>query len=100
MRIAIAPAEPYLREPLVTKCANPSCGTLFRYFRGGKLFLLELPPATPKSGPFEPATEFCKRIGDSKFFWLCEQCAKDMTIVSEAGRFIVTHKDNAPQGFY
>ena len=32
---------------MVVKCANPSCGVKFRYLRGGKLFLLEMPPFVP-----------------------------------------------------
>jgi hypothetical protein len=71
---------------MVAKCANPSCTRPFRYFRDGKLFLIE-------------ATTF-KRLQDSDFrenpqrleyFWLCEQCVPTMTItLDRSGNPLVT----------
>ena len=55
---------------MVDKCANPSCETLFRYFRGGKLFVFE-----PREGS---STHQFPRVEHS---WLCERCAPDFTIV-------------------
>jgi hypothetical protein len=54
---------------MVGKCANPSCGTSFRYFRGGKLFVFE--PHNRNSTESLPNVEH---------FWLCERCAPEMTI--------------------
>ena len=28
---------------MIAKCANPDCNVAFRYLRGGKLFLLDIP---------------------------------------------------------
>jgi hypothetical protein len=62
------------------KCANPSCNQIFRYSRSGTLFF------------FEP--NVCSTSRDRKFlessdsvepFWLCEQCATSMTIISDRG---------------
>jgi len=55
---------------MVTKCANPSCDTRFRYFRGGKLFVFE-----PRE---RSSADLCPRV---EHFWLCEDCAPGMTIV-------------------
>jgi hypothetical protein len=68
---------------MVAKCANPSCGTFFRYLRSGKLFLLERPPIVPTSGPPTPEAQFRNRGSHDEYFWLCEKCAKIMTITSE-----------------
>jgi hypothetical protein len=70
-------------ELMIAKCANPSCGTFFRYLRGGKLFLLERPPIVPKSGPPTPEEQFRDPGSHDEYFWLCEKCAKIMTIASE-----------------
>ena len=67
---------------MVTKCANPSCATLFRYFRGGKIFLVEPKPVRIPVLFSSPA-ELHMRGKGSEYFWLCEQCAKSMTIISD-----------------
>lgn len=60
---------------MVTKCANPSCSSPFRYFRGGRLFLLE--PTVPGQCH---ELDFREGPHRGEFFWLCEQCALTMTI--------------------
>jgi len=39
---------------MITKCANPACSTVFRYLRGGKLFLFEVPQSMPTPVPPSP----------------------------------------------
>ena len=71
---------------MITKCANPACSTVFRYLRGGKLFLFEVPQRQRRCRPLQKS-EF--RSGE--YFWLCEECAKSMTITSrENGHALVT----------
>ena len=60
---------------MITKCANPSCNSSFRYLRGGKLFVVEPQPVSP---PRE--AEFQDNFQRSKYFWLCERCARTMCI--------------------
>jgi len=69
---------------MVAKCANPTCVTLFRYLRGGKLFRVDPPPYSANSAsPLPPpAAEFKLTVRHSEYFWLCEQCAKSMTLTS------------------
>jgi len=62
---------------MVTKCANPSCTTRFLYFRGGKLFAF-----APSPIAMTHARDFQGRGRDAEWFWLCEQCALTMTIIS------------------
>jgi hypothetical protein len=59
---------------MVSKCANPSCDTPFRYFRGGMLFVFE---------PHERSSS--DLILSIEHFWLCECCAPSMTLVVDAG---------------
>jgi len=75
---------------MVTKCANPSCGTFFRYLRGGKLFLLEMPPLMPRSSQADNEIQFSKHGPHNEYFWLCEQCAKDMTIAPPGATGAIT----------
>src|ERR1700746_860544 len=71
---------------MITKCANPACSTVFRYLGGGKLFLFEVPQRQRRCRPLQKS-EF--RSGE--YFWLCEECAKSMTITSgENGHALVT----------
>ena len=54
---------------MVGKCANPSCGISFRYFREGKLFVFQPHNRTST----EP-------LPNVEHFWLCERCAREMTV--------------------
>ena len=80
---------------MVTKCANPSCGAVFRYLRGGRLFLFEVPMRMRTAVTSFPETGFGKSQFRSKeYFWLCQECAKNMTINSdETGHaFVAVHE--------
>ncbi len=57
---------------MVEKCVNPFCNQPFRYLGRGKLFALEFP---------RRLAEFRHHIGERReHFWLCEECARTMTI--------------------
>lgn len=79
---------------MVTKCANPSCENPFRYLRKGKLFLLEKPPITLISVLSPPEAEFRQSAPRGEYFWLCDECAQNMTVTSDGhgGVLIATHK--------
>ena len=69
---------------MVTKCANPSCGAVFRYLRGGRLFLIEVPIRMQAAVTSFPETGFGKsQFHSNEYFWLCQECAKNMTINSD-----------------
>ena len=62
------------RCAVLLKCANPNCSRQWHYLHEGKLFHLT------------PTPEIQALIGDSsdrlyERFWLCECCAKEMTLV-------------------
>lgn len=52
---------------MLSKCANPMCSNVFRYFHEGKLYLSN---AKAHSSP--------SRVLEC--FWLCSSCCRDMTI--------------------
>jgi hypothetical protein len=81
---------------MVTKCANPLCGAPFRYFREGKLFLVDVSrQMTNASG--EESAQRTKR--NPEYFWLCEQCSSTMAIdVDSNGRVTVRSVSSASVG--
>jgi hypothetical protein len=65
---------------MLSKCANPSCPASFRYFHQGKLFRMET--ASDGGGDkLAPAGKIARR---AEFFWLCDQCASEMTLEHDA----------------
>ena len=52
---------------MLSKCANPKCSNTFRYFREGKLYLIESKAQPNKSRMLE-------------YVWLCSSCCQDLTI--------------------
>ena len=63
---------------MVSKCANPSCKRSFRYFRGGKLFLVDQHGSTPVS-----ERGFGEQEHEKEYFWLCGTCAPSMTLTKD-----------------
>lgn len=60
---------------MVRKCANPSCVSLFLYYRGGRVLLLNLDQSANDSNDVE-STKL-------EYFWLCEECAPRMTVIPD-----------------
>ena len=66
---------------MISKCANPGCSARFLYLHTGKLFRFER-EAKEDTGPlmgFDPALR--KHSTGVEFYWLCESCAKKMTLI-------------------
>ncbi len=62
---------------MMSKCANPSCPSVFRYLRDGKLF--QVPAGDSAKHTIAPGT--MKSPTRDEFFWLCGDCCKQFTIV-------------------
>lgn len=59
---------------MLSKCANPECAETFRYLHAGKIFYLApTPDMQILTGMLRPALH--------ERFWLCAQCAKEMTLI-------------------
>jgi hypothetical protein len=65
---------------MLEKCANPSCNQLFRDFRAGTLFFFEA-----NSSETWTDLDLQEHNDIAESFWLCEQCASGMTIISSRG---------------
>jgi hypothetical protein len=66
---------------MVSKCSNPGCSTSFRYLHEGKLFRMAV-TANADSGADPGTKKSSRRI---EFFWLCEECAPQMTLIFKPG---------------
>jgi len=62
---------------MITQCANQLCSQPFRYFRGGKLFIVDVAPNARSANP-SSQNRAPLRL---EHLWLCERCAATMTIV-------------------
>jgi hypothetical protein len=70
---------------MVSKCANPICSASFRYLHEGRLFRMAVsadaadnPNLIAGSGPKKSSHHI-------EFFWLCEECAPEMTLIFKPG---------------
>jgi len=59
---------------MIATCANPSCNVPFRYFRSGKIFVLDTNDVDPRS-----RTDFPKRR--IEYFSLCGECGPAMRLI-------------------
>jgi hypothetical protein len=71
---------------MLSKCANPGCSARFLYLNRGKLFRI----------PRQTADACGEKLPDSKktaqhleYFWLCSDCAGEMTLAFRKGVGIV-----------
>ena len=59
---------------MLTKCANPACNATFRYLRDGRVFKVErAPDQTPSIAGTKPPQLV-------EHYWLCDDCAVQMTL--------------------
>ena len=59
---------------MVSHCANPACSVPLRYLRDGRLFQFEV-RSIPTDG-----TQQAKTPRQVSRFWLCGQCATNLTL--------------------
>jgi hypothetical protein len=67
---------------MLEKCSNPSCSALFRYLHQGRLFVLDTSDDAGAGGAFRNERLAAHRL---RYFWLCDNCHRSMTVVSEQG---------------
>lgn len=67
---------------MTTHCANSECGTPFRYFRSGKICLID----------FKANGTATRHGRDMEYFWLCGNCSAKMRVtVDGLGNAILEH---------
>lgn len=76
---------------MISKCANPACSARFRYLHQGKLFRFEREAQNRDEVllGFDPAV--LKPSGSADFFWLCEKCSAEMTLIHCRGVGVTLH---------
>jgi len=69
---------------MVSKCANPACSNRFLFLHEGKLFRLDR-----AANHLTPDPDFHEHGPQVEFFWLCDHCAADMTVVLRKDEVVV-----------
>ena len=67
---------------MLSKCANPGCAATFLYLHQGKLFRLDTSSADVASATSAETKKPSRRV---EFFWLCQQCAAELTLGYKKG---------------
>ena len=75
---------------MLSKCANPECGTVFRYLHEGKIFRLAPSPEVQLAAA-------AKGAHLTERFWLCEPCSKHLTITWNGTSAQVVSQDVKPE---
>jgi hypothetical protein len=60
---------------MLSKCANPSCPTLFRYLHEGKLYVIG-----PKEAVARHKPRCSAKSAQIEYAWLCSSCCLCLTI--------------------
>lgn len=72
---------------MLHKCANPACSVPFLRMTEGKLFLVQMPFS---SGSRKAAGQRKSGLRRIEHYWMCDQCARQLTIVFDASRGMLT----------
>jgi hypothetical protein len=67
---------------MVSKCANPACTSVFHFLHEGRIFTVVR--AENKSAGADAGTK--RRV---EHYWLCNACARTMTLTCSAGKVAV-----------
>lgn len=67
---------------MIATCTNPACNEPFRYFRSGKIFMLEADDVDHGSRT-DPSK--CR----IEYFWLCGECAPAMRLMRTADGAVI-----------
>lgn len=70
---------------MVSKCANPQCEVPFLYFHTGKLFRVETQGGVERRRLLGGERDTQKAMRRLEFYWLCDECARNMTLTYEKG---------------
>lgn len=80
---------------MVSKCANPECTAPFLYFHQGKLFRVETKGGFDRRGHLGREGDEKKPLRRLEFFWLCEDCAREMTLTFDKDTGVSVHRAQA-----
>jgi len=69
---------------MLSKCANPACFVRFRFLHEGRIFAVDPRPLLLATAA-EPEDWVKPKSGAVEFFWLCNDCARDLTVCIQGG---------------
>ena len=75
---------------MVSRCANPGCAAPFLYLHQGKLFRMESDASFVSRTPPSADPDGKKPARRVEYFWLCRDCAAEMTLVFKNGVGVTT----------
>ena len=75
---------------MVSKCANPNCGTDFKYFREGRIYEFTV----AGEAAWKTSTEMPSKGAKRELFWLCQNCAQQYTLECGGGRIQVVGREH------
>lgn len=82
---------------MLSKCANPTCFTTFRYLSEGKLYLVDSKAALVRHGG-RAESKYAGKSCIYEYFWLCSSCCRIMTIqIDNNFEISVVRKRGMPQ---
>ena len=67
---------------MVSKCANPSCSSIFRYLHEGRIFHAAVGSAAQRKVAVHG-------IPVLERFWFCGECSKKVTVISHSAGVLV-----------
>lgn len=78
---------------MLSKCANPACSAPFLYLHEGRLFRIEVESLCAA----HTGKEQRKPSRRPEYFWLCDSCARAMTLKYKPGRGVFAAKLAPPR---
>ncbi len=70
---------------MLSKCANPTCSARFRYLHEGRIFSAIF----EDKGALRDADGLPETPRRVERYWLCDTCARAMTLVLREGRVVL-----------
>ncbi len=76
---------------MLSKCANPQCRAAFLYLHQGKLFRIETAAGHDQNPGPDPDAR--KPVRQLEYFWLCDDCASQMTLARKNGEIVTVPRE-------
>ena len=84
---------------MLSRCANPECGTSFRYLKEGRMFVAEWANTGDTCELSDLSGPLNHRWGRREMFWLCDACSRTLTLMVKGSSVVVVPRTKvAPSG--
>ena len=82
---------------MLAKCANPDCGSRFRYLNEGTVYLAEWPREGDTCELGDGDGPSSRRMSRREMFWLCTACNLRLTLISDGNRAVIMARDQVQE---